>query len=268
MQNLEHRRKQLCGLLLFWCFLGCSLPAFSADGWKTTLGAHYSSGEYGKAESTEIYSAPVSLRYRKGNWDYKVSVPWVSIDGPGNVDSAVVSEGSTSTSNGSTEVASVAEESGVGDTWVSFKYRSPKKRFGWWWDSTVKVKIPTADEEKGLGTGEEDFKFVLSGLRAAAKGYVLWDFGYKVRGSSDELDLDDSAQISVGYFHRLKSKTSVGVNIDYVQASHNSRDDAQELMLFYSKPLSPKMKLSTYGVTGIGGDALDYGLGVSLSVKF
>lgn len=261
MQTLNNRMMGRCGLLLLCCSLCLSLPAFSADGWKATFGTHYSTGEYGKTQNTEIYSAPLSVRYRKGDWDTKISVPWVRIDGPGNVDSASVTDAET-------ETAAIAEESGVGDTWISLKYRSPKKRLGSWWDGTIKIKLPTADEEKGLGTGEEDVKLVLSGLRAAAKGYLMWDLGYKVRGSSDELDLDDAAQFSVGYFQRLKNKNSVGINLDYLQASHQSRDDALELMLFYSKPLTKKTKLSSYVVTGVDGDALDYGLGVSFSINF
>jgi hypothetical protein len=66
------------------------LPAASASKpdkgvWSLSSGISYSRGDYGDIAATEVVSVPVSLKYRRGNWRFKVSVPWVSITGPGSL---------------------------------------------------------------------------------------------------------------------------------------------------------------------------------------
>lgn len=53
--------------------------------WRLGLGANYSEGDYGAPQKTTVVSAPVSLRYRKGGFSIRVSVPYVHIDGPGSL---------------------------------------------------------------------------------------------------------------------------------------------------------------------------------------
>jgi hypothetical protein len=53
--------------------------------WRLGLGANYSEGDYGAAQKTRVVSAPVSLRYRKGGFSIRLSVPYVHIDGPGSL---------------------------------------------------------------------------------------------------------------------------------------------------------------------------------------
>jgi len=67
--------------------------AFADDGtgqdepgvWRLGAGVNYSEGDYGEPQRTTVVSAPVSLRYRKGGFNFRVSVPFVSIDGPGSL---------------------------------------------------------------------------------------------------------------------------------------------------------------------------------------
>ncbi|MFZ5745880.1 MAG: hypothetical protein ACOY7T_15505 [Pseudomonadota bacterium] len=53
--------------------------------WRLGAGVNYSEGDYGDPQKTTVVSAPVSLRYRKGGFNFRVSVPFVSIDGPGSL---------------------------------------------------------------------------------------------------------------------------------------------------------------------------------------
>jgi hypothetical protein len=52
---------------------------------RISTGFGYSRGDYGDVTSTEVFSAPISLTYTQGPWKVRVSVPWVSIDGPGSL---------------------------------------------------------------------------------------------------------------------------------------------------------------------------------------
>lgn len=53
--------------------------------WRASAGVNYSEGDYGDTQSTKVVSAPVAIKYRKGSFSIRVSVPWVDIDGPGTI---------------------------------------------------------------------------------------------------------------------------------------------------------------------------------------
>lgn len=53
--------------------------------WRASTGINYSEGDYGDTQSTKVVSAPVAIKYRKSGFSIRVSVPWVHIDGPGNI---------------------------------------------------------------------------------------------------------------------------------------------------------------------------------------
>lgn len=52
---------------------------------RLSTGINFSSGNYGEIEATEVFSIPVSLTYRSGNFKVRVSAPWVWINGPGSL---------------------------------------------------------------------------------------------------------------------------------------------------------------------------------------
>lgn len=53
--------------------------------WRASVGANYSEGEYGDTQSTKVMSAPVAIKYKKGGFSIRVSVPYVHIEGPGSI---------------------------------------------------------------------------------------------------------------------------------------------------------------------------------------
>src|SRR5262245_10950112 len=50
-----------------------------------SVGAEYSSGDYGAPQKTDIFYVPFSVKYETGRWAYRATVPYVEITGPGNV---------------------------------------------------------------------------------------------------------------------------------------------------------------------------------------
>lgn len=57
----------------------------STSSFRLGTGISYSSGDYGEIESTEVFAIPVSLTYRTGALKVRVSVPFVSVSGPGSL---------------------------------------------------------------------------------------------------------------------------------------------------------------------------------------
>jgi len=54
-----------------------------ADGFSIGVGSDYSSGDYGGADRTTIFSVPVHAKYISGPVTLKVSVPWLRVSGTG-----------------------------------------------------------------------------------------------------------------------------------------------------------------------------------------
>jgi hypothetical protein len=58
----------------------------SAPGtWRISTGVNYSQGDYGEVQDTKVVSAPIAVKYRRGGFSVRVSVPYVHIDGPGSL---------------------------------------------------------------------------------------------------------------------------------------------------------------------------------------
>lgn len=53
--------------------------------WRVSTGINVSEGDYGETQKTTVISAPLSLRYKRGGFSIRVSVPYVSIEGPGDL---------------------------------------------------------------------------------------------------------------------------------------------------------------------------------------
>src|SRR5918994_361013 len=48
-------------------------------------GLHYSSGDYGAGSTTKITSLAATASYQKERWDYKATMPFLEVEGPGEV---------------------------------------------------------------------------------------------------------------------------------------------------------------------------------------
>ncbi len=73
----------------------------NTDSFRIGTGISYSRGDYGEIDSTEVLSVPVSLTYRTGGLKVRVSVPFVSVRGPGSLLSTPEGRDSSGSGSGS-----------------------------------------------------------------------------------------------------------------------------------------------------------------------
>ena len=52
---------------------------------RLSTGLTYSSGSYGEIEDTEVLAVPLSLTYSDNGFKFRISIPYVMIDGPGSL---------------------------------------------------------------------------------------------------------------------------------------------------------------------------------------
>ena len=228
------------------------------------VGAEYSTGKFGGTETTDTLYIPVVIRHETGPWVLKATVPWLRIPGPANVigggaDRVVLPGASTGRRT----------ESGLGDIVLSGFYNVlDERKGGLGLDVGAKVKLPTADDQKGLGTGELDYAAQMDFFKPFDATTLFGSIGYRVYGDPAGTTLKDVFYTSIGASYRMSSQQSVGVAYDYRPAIVDGGGKVSEATLFWSNRLSPQWKLQVYGVVGFADASPDAGIGALLERRF
>ena len=245
------------------------------DGFSFGIGADYSSGDYGSDTTTKIFSVPVSGKYTAGDWTFKASLPWMRIDGDANV---VPGLGSVPNSNprgrgrgnggGGTDPTAPTSgtTSGIGDLRLSATYAIPTQG-AWGVDLTGNVKIATADEDKGLGTGANDYGVALDVYRDFSGTTVFGGVGYTWLGDSDFIDVDSVFNANFGASWKVGAG-SLGAMYDWRAAASDGADDRSEITGFYSFPTGDASELQVYASKGLSDGSPDWGAGVNFTAGF
>lgn len=239
--------------------------ALAADGQTTlSLGADYTKGNYGKSESTEILNVPVTAKYETGRWVYKLVVPYIRITGPGNV-----LGGGAERVTLPGEAVGRRTESGLGDIVASVAYgvlSGPDAPL--YLDLTGKVKFGTADEEKGLGTGKNDYSLQLDAYQAYGRVTPFATLGYRRYGDPDGFDLINVYYGSLGLSYRVSQSTSAGLAYDARNRIVEGGARVREAMAFVSYKFSTTWKLQLYAIKGYADASPDKGGGAVLAYSY
>lgn len=228
-----------------------------------TTGVDYSSGKYGQAEDTRITYIPLTGKYEMDRLIFKVTVPWVRIDGSGGVsgDSRIV----TDTGISSTRTAA----SGLGDVVAGVTYNAlilnPEK---FYLDLGAKVKIPTASSSRGLGTGETDYTVLADAYKTFGSITALATIGYKVLGDPDGVTLNNTWFGTLGGVYKFDKQNSAGITVDLREATTQRTSELREYTLFYAHKFNDTYKMQSYLVHGDTRSSTDWGGGAMLSVSW
>ena len=244
--------------LVVLCF---PLGGLAADGaWRIGTGAHYSTGTYGGSIDTTIIAVPLELRYESGPWILKLSVPYLDIDGASTVIPGVGPVGGRTV---------ISHSSGIGDTVVSGTYTlhyDAASRSGF--DLTGKVKLPTGDENAGLGTGSTDASVQIDGYRALERFTAYGSFGYTLFGDSPIVTLDNVLYGNLGLTRPVSERDSLGVEV-YLRQEGSPLPLAQrELMGFFNRRFDRTWRGQAYLFKGFADGSPDWGAGASLAYSF
>ncbi|MBI2802329.1 MAG: hypothetical protein HYX63_18945 [Gammaproteobacteria bacterium] len=270
---------------------------------RMTLGAgfKFSSGDYGsKLGDTDAWYVPFSLGYVHNHWRFKLIVPYLTSTGPGNVISAgtdtrvvvdknrgactfatVVAANSSSctttalTTPPATNVPRITE-AGLGDLSASAIYGiNPLKPWMPYIDVGAKIKFPTADQNRRLGTGAYDYTMMgdlyKSFGRFAAFGGVAYTFKGDIAPSSTiprGLVLDNVLGSYVGAEYRVTNNWLAGLSVDYRQASSAFARDVKEFSSYATWRVSPQLSVTGTAGTGFTDATPDYFVGLALVYGF
>lgn len=245
-------------------------PALAADddgaAFSAIVGADYSTGKYGTTEETEVFIAPVSLQAKFGQTRLTVTAPYLRIDGPANFVSggdpgSVIIDPSGPTGR--------LVREGMGDVSLGVAYSLSNDLTGPYdIELAGRVKLPTADEDEGLGTGETDYTVSLDVARTVGAWTPFVTIGYRVMGDPAGLDLDNTLQTSIGTSLQLSERYVALFSYDYNQATTSQLDDGQEIFAALNGPLTDTVSWTVYGVAGLSDGSPDAEGGLALTFRF
>ena len=245
------------------------LPGWLAGELSLSTGIDYREGSYGEPVRSEIAYVPFSIAYLFDDLlltpypldqlELKASVPWLAVHGPANPDQGFIGSGGLRDFSRETR-------KGVGDVLLrgSYIWFPPIERRLPAFELSAKLKIPTADPDENLGTGEPAYTFQADLYQRVGRFTPMATLGYRIVEPARGFDLRDSAYTSVGASYRLAAPVSAGLLYDWWQSSSKGRGDAHELFPYLSYRLTPSLRLTPYGVFGLSKDATDWGAGLQL----
>ena len=236
--------------------------AFAADGELSAgAGIDYSRGDYGTGSETKILSIPFMARYDIDPWRFKVTVPYLRVTGEGDVIPGV----------GRTNRGRRGErtESGIGDSVVAATYgglRDTQSQSGL--DLTAKLKLPTGDENRGLGTGSTDETFQVEPYKTIDRLTLFGTLGYTFFGHSDVVELKNGLLFEVGASTRLDATDSVGASLFGRQRVVEGGSPQRELTVFWNRRVAKAQRLQAYFLVGLADGSPDVGIGASALFSF
>ncbi len=295
------QRKSVARFAAATLILGSALaaaagPALAGENSTRLSVAYYlSSGDYGLSTNTDTEYVPISLDYYRGPWSFNLTVPYVRISGFGTVTmgpsgpiqvshtpgggmfgvygagfSPMGNSGATTTTTTTTTTTlTKVTESGLGDITAAVGYSFlPAAADGLLIEVNGRVKFPTADENKGLGTGEFDYsaQVDLSKPFGALTPFVT--AGYTITGDSDRINYNNVFYSSIGASYSLTDAVSVKASYDYRQKATDDADNAEEASVSLSWLMNDTWSATVSGSTGFTNASPDWSGGLEVAMSF
>lgn len=190
-------------------------------------GFDYSRGDYGFASDTEVFAVPLNVSYETDTWILRVSQSWLRVRGPATVVLAGAGVGSGVGGAVGRPVSSAQSGSGDLNVGATFRFNPPSEQLNVAF--TGRVKFGTANENKGLGSGQTDYYAQLDFTRPYGATVPFVSVGYRFLGRSALYPLRDGAYLSGGVIRRLSGTTQVGLALDWRERVVVGGDNGCEL---------------------------------------
>lgn len=252
----------------FFAWIGGALigfPAFSCANesptWQTGLSFSYLTGDYGEDKNTDIYYTAVSIKRYLEKGDVTLTVPYLDIS----------ADGATFVGGEVEPIDGANGGSGLGDIILKGRYYAiAQDGLLPYIDLVGSIKLPTADEDKGLGTGKTDFTCLVEFARRLKNNdwIALGEVGYTFVGDPSGYDADNRWLYSIGLAHELDPKVTLSGYLDGRTAIFKGNDDPFSVLLIGEYKFRPDLRLDTLLEIGLNDGAPDFGITFGLRKRF
>lgn len=234
----------------------------AADTVTVSSGVDYSTGDYGQADNTNMLVIPFSIRYRTNAWTYKLATAHLYIEeGAGGV---LIGGDFITNKTGQNNV------SGMGDIVASARYSFDTiTNLDTEFNLTGKVKLATADETKGLGTGSNDYTVELGAYQPLINNVDMFSsLGYRIKGDLPQTKLNNVWLGSVGLSFPWDKDTEFGLIYDFRQATSARVSAISEVSSYWDWRIDSSWSLNTYMVFGLSDASPNFGVGTQISYSY
>lgn len=239
-----------------------SVPAMADDNrFSLGTGFDYSTGKYGAKLSTDILYIPVTAKYEFDDGFLKLTVPYISITGPGGVIRGVglVRPGNVRTIR--------TTNSGLGDVTASAGhtvYSGDALSL----DLVGNIKFGTADVKKGLGTGQNDYSGQVDGYYSLDKTTLFGTAGYKIYGAPAGVAMQNAPYGTIGASEKMSNKVSAGIMLDVAKSPTPASGDQREVTVYVSQKTSANTKVQANILKGFASGSPNFGFGMMITGYF
>ena len=248
-------------------------PAFAEEGaWlRLSSSVNYTVGDYGTDKDTTIVYVPFTLGVSPIDrlW-LSVTVPFLYQD----TQNVVITGGGVASRREQkgklAKPATSSSQEGLGDvigraSFVILREDALLPEI----EPFVKVKFPTADRDRGLGTGEFDETLgvdVSKNLIGDLYGYLT--LAYAFIGDPPGSNLHDSFGWSVGAAYGIVPAVSIFAFLDGATSVAPGQDGPLELRVGAELRLTRVLKLTGAVVRGLSDGSPDWGVSAGLTLRF
>ncbi len=215
-----------------------TVPAAPTETIKLDTSLVFARGSYGLPTDTDVTIALVNPTYKSGDWRVQASIPFVHISGPATV-------------VGSTGGALVNHSaSGLGDASLAVYRKLDYDVSGWTSTVGAKVKFPTADQNKGLGTGQTDESVEVNLLHPSRAATPFVTLGYQHLGSSEAYPMESGFYATAGFASPIVAGTTGGLAANWRQRTVRGGKEGVELMAFAQHDLDTANHVQAFVMHG------------------
>jgi hypothetical protein len=262
------KNQLLCFISIVLSFAGFSRQLHAQvvspppDTFKLGTGFDYSRGSYGFTSDTEVWSVPAILVGENQNWQFRATIPYLTVKGPANV------IGDTGAAIAGPARPTAKSESGLGDIVAGLTFHTNPTSQSLKVDLTGRVKFPTADDAKGLGTGKTDYYGQVDLYQTFDAITPFGTVGYRFLGDTPTIRTRDGLYATAGLIFRAAPGTSVGAGYDWREKLVSGGDDSTDAMIFVTHNATDRVNIVLYALKGFDSGSPDYGFGGQITYKF
>jgi hypothetical protein len=201
-------------------------------------------------------------------WSAKIVAPYERVTSPVGV---VVINGHPKLQKliNSKNQGKTQSESGLGDVEAFVSYNTCyTEKTDWSAVVTGSVKLPTADDENGLGTGKTDCGLAFDLSRSIGHFTPSLGFGYRFLGNPSGADLKNYFYGTVGLGYWVTDDTNLSLTFESDQPSSVGTNVDNELSFGVNHHITKGWDAEAHALVGLSQAAPAFGLGASLRYAF
>jgi len=256
--------------------LACVSSAAAEDEplWSLSSSVNYSVGDYGTGKDTTFIYAPFTLGVKPiDGFTLSLTIPYVYQTGQ----TVVITGGGVAVRKDkqrqlktATQNQVTSTEHGLGDVLLKGQYvlveeKSVLPEIA----PYLKIKFPTADQSKGLGTGEFDETIGIDLSKTLFPRFVSYiTLAYTVIGSPTRTSFDNSFGWSVGAAYLVAQPFSVFAFLDGSTAISPGQANPLEVRVGADYRVAQALKIFGSVSRGLSDGSADWGVSAGLVVRF